>query len=62
MAEQQAGTGMGQRESNPTTLVAFHYDTGMYSANQALLLYYDFAAPQPQPNPFPALTYAPEMP
>lgn len=59
---QEAGTGMGERESNPTRLVEFHYDTGMYSARDAVLIYYDFASPVPVPNPFPALSYAPEMP
>jgi hypothetical protein len=59
--EQQAGTGMGERESNPTQLVAFDFDTGMYRLSQAIVLYYDFAE-VPTPNPFPALSYAPEMP
>lgn len=57
----QAGTGMGERESHPTTQVDFHYDAGMYSLSQALVVYYDFA-PEPAPNPFPQLSYAPEMP
>jgi hypothetical protein len=60
-AQEQAGTGMGERESNPTTEVAFHYDTGMYSLDQAVVIYYDFAA-TPSPNPFPAIAYSPEMP
>src|SRR5258706_198792 len=59
--EQKAGTGMGERETNATTQVEFHYDAGMFSASQALLIYYDFAKVQ-QPNPFPNLSYAPEMP
>jgi hypothetical protein len=59
--QQQAGTGMGQSESHPTYQVAFNYDRGMYSVDQALLIYYDFAR-APRPNPFPALGYAPEMP
>jgi hypothetical protein len=58
--QQQAGTGMGESESNPTVQVAFDYDTGMYSPAQAVVIYYDFAK-TPTPNPFPALGYAPEM-
>lgn len=58
---QEAGTGMGERESNPTTQVEFHYDAGMYRVSQAVLIYYDFAAPEPMPNPYPSLSYAPEM-
>jgi hypothetical protein len=61
-AAPQAGTGMGERESNPTTQVDFRYDAGMYRVSQAVLIYYDFAAPEPIPNPFPSLSYAPEMP
>jgi hypothetical protein len=59
--QQQAGTGMGETESNPTVQVAFDYDTGMYSPDQAVVIYYDFAK-VPAPNPFPALGFAPEMP
>ncbi len=58
--EQQAGTGMGERESHPTVQVAFDYDTGMYKLSQALLVYYDFAK-SVSPNPFPGPDYAPEM-
>lgn len=58
---QQAGTGMGESESHPTYQVDFHYDTGMYSLSQALVIYYDFAGAK-NPNPFPDLSYAPEMP
>jgi hypothetical protein len=61
-AAQLAGTGMGERESNPTTLVDFSYDTGMYQVAQAIVIYYDFVNPEPLPNPFPAVSYAPEMP
>lgn len=59
---QQAGTGMGSREHHPTTMVDFRYDAGMYQASQAVLIYYDFASPKLLPDPFPALSYAPEMP
>ena len=59
--QEQAGTGMGESESHPTVQVAFNYDTGMYSLDQALVIYYDFEN-APSPNPFPALGYAPEMP
>lgn len=58
--EQQAGTGMGERESNPTQQVEFRYDEGMYRASQAVLVYYDFPSPAVSPNPFPG--YAAEMP
>jgi hypothetical protein len=58
---QQAGTGMGERESHSTQLVDFRYDTGMYKLTQAIVIYYDFAKPN-VPNPFPDLSYAPEMP
>lgn len=60
--KQEAGTGMGERESHPTTEVSFSYDTGMYRVSQAVVLYYDFAPKPPVPNPFPELSYAPEMP
>jgi len=59
--KEKAGTGMGERESNPTVQVAFNYDRGMYKAKEAVVIYYDFA-PETTPNPFPALSYAPEMP
>jgi hypothetical protein len=59
--EQQAGTGMGESESNPTYQVAFNFDTGMYSVDQAVVIYYDFAE-TPAPNPFPAEGYAPQEP
>lgn len=61
LPSQRAGTGMGESESHPTYQVDFHYDTGMYSLSQALVIYYDFAG-TPNPNPFPDLSYAPEMP
>jgi len=57
---QQAGTGMGERQDHPTYEVDFKFDTGMYRLSQALVLYYDFGKAQ-SPNPFPALSYAPEM-
>jgi len=58
---EQAGTGMGERESHPTTQVSFDYNAGMYSLDKALVVYYDFAKAQ-VPNPFPAVGYSPEMP
>lgn len=58
--KEKAGTGMGERESHPTTYVDFRYNTGMYKASQALVLFYDFAK-ESTPNPFPGLSYAPEM-
>ncbi len=60
-AKTKAGTGMGERETNPTTRVAFDYDRGMYNLAQAVVIYYDFAS-EPVPNPFPAVSFAPEMP
>lgn len=57
----QAGTGMGERESHPTVEVDFHYDRGMYRLDQALVVYYDFQK-KPSPNPFPEYGFAPEMP
>ncbi len=60
--DQLAGTGMGEREPHPTTLVDYHYDTGMYQLSQAVVIYYDFAAVSLPPNPFPAISFAPEMP
>ena len=59
--EEQAGTGMGESESNPTIQVAFDYDTGMYSPDQAVVIYYDFAKVE-SPNPFPEDGYAPQEP
>ncbi len=59
--EEKAGTGMGERESHPTVQVDFDYDRGMYTLAQALVIYYDFEK-HIEPNPFPALGYAPEMP
>lgn len=56
-----AGTGMGERESHPTYEVSFDYNKGMYSADQAVVIYYDFA-PVVSPNPFPNVSFAPEMP
>lgn len=61
LPQEQAGTGMGEGESHPTIQVAFDYDTGMYSLDQALVIYYDFEK-TPSPNPFPAVSYAPQMP
>jgi len=58
--EEKAGTGMGERESHPTVQVNFDYNRGMYSLDQALVIYYDFAH-TPSPNPFPAIGFAPEM-
>jgi hypothetical protein len=60
-AKEKAGTGMGEREYHPTQYVDFHYDAGMYKAADAVVLFYDFA-PETRPNPFPGLSYAPEMP
>lgn len=58
---QKAGTGMGEAESHPVKSVVFNYDTGMYRASQAAVIYYDFADVKPQPDPFPD-EFAPKMP
>lgn len=58
--EEIAGTGMGERESHPTYQVDFTYNRGMYSPEQAVVIYYGFDE-APVPNPFPELGYAPEM-
>ncbi len=59
-AEEKAGTGMGERESHPTTMVDFHYDAGMYNLSQAVVIYYDFEKIV-TPHPFPNTNFAPEM-
>ena len=59
--ERKAGTGMGERETHLVRSIAFNADAGMLSADEALVLYYGFEEPS-RPNPFPALTYAPERP
>jgi hypothetical protein len=56
---QQAGTGMGEKESHPVRHVQFNYDTGMYTTTQAVLIYYDFPETPPRPKPFEE-GYAPE--
>jgi hypothetical protein len=61
-AEQQAGTGMGERESHPTQQVEFDFDEGMYRSSSALLVYYDYPRPASRPNPFPSMSFASEMP
>jgi hypothetical protein len=58
--KEQAGTGMGERQSNPTYQVEFNYNTGMYSLSQAVVIYYDFVKVS-TPNPFPGDGFAPEM-
>ncbi len=58
--KQKAGTGMGERESHPTELVHFKYNTGMYKPRQAVIIYYDFAKTEPQP--FLGMGFAPERP
>jgi hypothetical protein len=61
-AQQRAGTGMGQRESNPVREVRFTYDRGMYDVKDALIIYYDFADTEPKPRPFEDGGFAPEPP
>jgi hypothetical protein len=57
----QAGTGMGERESNPVQQVYFNYNTGMYKPHQAVIIYYDFAKEPTPPQPFLSMNFAPEM-
>ncbi|MBI5555334.1 MAG: hypothetical protein HY920_05735 [Elusimicrobia bacterium] len=59
--EMKAGTGMGERESNPIQQVYFNYNTGMYKPHQAVIIYYDFAKEPTLPQPFLSLNFAPEM-
>jgi len=62
---EQAGTGMGNSESNQVQEVAFHYDCGMYSGRDVLTLYYEFARAAECPRPFiddNKRDYSPEMP
>ena len=59
--QEVAGTGMGEHESHPTYQVDFNYNTGMYSVDQAVVIYYDFAKVT-SPNPFPDMSFAPQMP
>lgn len=59
--EIKAGTGMGERESNPVEQVYFNYNTGMYKPHQAVIIYYDFAKEPNPPQPFLSMNFAPEM-
>jgi hypothetical protein len=61
LAKKQAGTGMGEREIHRVRTVDFTATAGMYDPSQALVLYYHFDEPK-RPNPFPDLSFAPEMP
>ncbi|HEY5999904.1 MAG TPA: hypothetical protein VI078_11485 [bacterium] len=61
-AQQRAGTGMGQRRSNPVQEVRFRYDRGMYEVRDAVIVYYDFPEERPRPRPFDGGGYAPEQP
>lgn len=58
---EKAGTGMGERESHPTIQVAFNCNQGMYRLSDAVVIYYDFDR-EINPNPFPEVSFAPEMP
>ena len=61
LEEQRAGTGMGERESNPVHEVRFSYDRGMYRAKDAVIITYDFAEERRhRPRPFEEPGYAPE--
>jgi hypothetical protein len=64
--EEKAGTGMGSQENNSVVDVEFHYDTGMYSAKDVLVIYYEFARNIEKPLPFADESdrgrFSPEMP
>ena len=61
--EQRAGTGMGDRESNPIRQVRFDYDQGMYHTSEAVIIAYDFPEERRRrPRPFEDRGYAPEAP
>jgi hypothetical protein len=64
--EEKAGTGMGHHETNNVVDVEFHYDAGMYKTSSVLSIYYEFAQPQPMPQPFSGDNgrpdFSPEMP
>ncbi len=62
-AEERAGTGMGERESNPVESIRFEYNTGMYKVKDTLIIFYDFAKVRPKPQPFlEERDFAPEQP
>jgi hypothetical protein len=61
LEEQKAGTGMGERESNPVREVRFRYDRGMYRAKDAVVITYDFVEERRRrPRPFEDRDFAPE--
>lgn len=61
--EQRAGTGMGERQSNPVRQVRFNYDRGMYRASEVVVITYDFPEERRRrPRPFEDRGYAPEAP
>lgn len=62
LPEQKAGTGMGERESNPVESIRFDYDSGMYKTKDAVIIFYDFAKVPPKPQPFLNENFAPEQP
>jgi hypothetical protein len=51
-AEDRAGTGMGRQEMNHVTEVEFNPTAGMYSNNDVLKIFYEFAKEPAQPQPF----------
>ncbi|HWR97659.1 MAG TPA: hypothetical protein VN317_04490 [Candidatus Methanoperedens sp.] len=60
--QQRAGTGMGQRQSNPVREVSFSYDRGMYEVREAVIIYYDFPEEGRPPRAFDDDGFAPEPP
>jgi hypothetical protein len=63
--DQEAGTGMGEREHHPVHSVDFKYNMGMYNGRTAVKIYYDFAPyyPYRQKHVVPDdPEFAPEVP
>ena len=48
----KAGTGMGRKEHNSVTEVAFQYNTGMYAGDDVLVIRYEFGIKHHEPSPF----------
>jgi len=58
---ERAGTGMGGKEQHRVVSVAFTHDAGMYSADDVLMIRYEFAKKAPRPRPFEDEGFAPDM-
>ncbi len=51
-AESRAGTGMGEQQQHAVTTVEFNANAGMFSVNDVLKIFYEFAKEPPEPLPF----------